>query len=62
MLRGALGERPAPADAAVAARLDGLVGDWCQDMERQYEPRWVPLTAQTNLHTQTMLGVARAAV
>ncbi|MGW6398963.1 hypothetical protein [Streptomyces sp. NPDC055134] len=38
-------------------RLDGLVGEWCEDMERQYEPRWVPLT---NLHTQTMLGIARA--
>ncbi|WP_406106696.1 hypothetical protein OG698_29945 [Streptomyces sp. NBC_01003] len=44
---------------AVAARLDGLVGEWCEDMERQYEPRWVPLTAQTNLHTQTMLAIAR---
>ncbi|MER7202021.1 hypothetical protein CG723_16600 [Streptomyces sp. CB01635] len=59
MLRGALGERPAPADAAVAARLDGLVGEWCEDTERQYEPRWVPLTAQTNLHMQTMLAIAR---
>ncbi|WP_329117345.1 M14 family zinc carboxypeptidase [Streptomyces sp. NBC_01465] len=54
MMRRALEvTEPATADA-----LTGLVRAWCRELEETYDPRWVPVAAQTELHVRTMLDLA----
>ncbi|MFR9796220.1 M14 family zinc carboxypeptidase [Streptomyces sp. MS06] len=54
MRRVLAGTDPRTADA-----LADLVREWCRELEKTYEPRWVPVPAQTALHLRTMLDVAR---
>ncbi|MFJ9146690.1 hypothetical protein ACIRP7_01135 [Streptomyces sp. NPDC102270] len=39
--------------------LDDLVREWCQELEKTYDLRWVPVAAQTGVHVRTMLHTAR---
>jgi hypothetical protein len=55
MMRRAL----APVDPATADKLGDLVREWCQELEKAYAPRWVPVSAQTGLHVRTMLDIGR---
>ncbi|MFK0105146.1 M14 family zinc carboxypeptidase [Streptomyces sp. NPDC091217] len=54
MARRALA-RTAPATADVLA---DLVREWCRELDKTYEPRWIPVSAQTGLHVRTMLDLA----
>ncbi|MFJ8081177.1 hypothetical protein ACIQ6Y_11150 [Streptomyces sp. NPDC096205] len=49
----------APVDPATADALGDLVREWCQELEKAYAPRWVPVSAQTGLHVRTMLDIGR---
>ncbi|MEU1477305.1 M14 family zinc carboxypeptidase [Streptomyces sp. NPDC005760] len=49
----------ARADPRTAEILDDLVREWCQDLEKTYDLRWVPVATQTALHVRTMLNTAR---
>ncbi|PBC63616.1 3-hydroxyacyl-CoA dehydrogenase [Streptomyces sp. Tue6028] len=55
MMRRALA-RTRPDTAAVLA---DLVREWCQELQKSYDLRWVPVSAQTGLHVRTMLDTAR---
>ncbi|MDQ0993665.1 M14 family zinc carboxypeptidase [Streptomyces sp. V3I7] len=55
MMRQALGEPFAP----VATALDGLVREWCHELEDLFGARWVPVRRQTALQTRTMLAITR---
>lgn len=48
--------RTAPRTAEI---LDDLVREWSQELEKAYDLRWIPVTAQTGLHVRTMLNTAR---
>ncbi|MFE1307549.1 M14 family zinc carboxypeptidase [Streptomyces sp. NPDC058755] len=54
MLRRAL----AGTAPGTACALTELVHEWCRELEKTYEPRWIPVSAQTGLHVRTMLDVA----
>ncbi|MER5523130.1 M14 family zinc carboxypeptidase [Streptomyces sp. NPDC002677] len=54
MARRALARtEPATADA-----LADLVREWCRELDKACEPRWIPVSAQTGLHVRTMLDLA----
>lgn len=54
MMRRALSTTaPGTADA-----LTDLVREWCRELDKTYEPRWIPVSAQTALHLRTMLDLA----
>ncbi|WP_327428769.1 M14 family zinc carboxypeptidase [Streptomyces sp. NBC_01236] len=55
MLRRALA-RTAPEAADTLAN---LVREWCRELEKAYDLRWVPVSAQTGLHVRTMIDTAR---
>ncbi|MFF4038896.1 M14 family zinc carboxypeptidase [Streptomyces sp. NPDC001816] len=59
-LRAAAMLRRALAGTALgtACALTELVHEWCRELEKTYEPRWIPVSAQTGLHVRTMLDVA----
>ncbi|WP_367323034.1 M14 family zinc carboxypeptidase [Streptomyces sp. HUAS ZL42] len=54
MLRRALAHT-APETAEALA---DLVREWCQELDKAYDPRWVPVSAQTALHVRAMLDIA----
>ncbi|MET8829934.1 M14 family zinc carboxypeptidase [Streptomyces sp. NPDC004610] len=47
-----------PTDPATADALGDLVREWCQELDKTYAPRWVPIPAQTGLQVRTMLDIA----
>ncbi|MER5749900.1 M14 family zinc carboxypeptidase [Streptomyces sp. NPDC002088] len=49
----------ARTDPRTAAALAGLVREWCQELTKTYDLRWVPVSAQTGLHVRTMIDIAR---
>lgn len=49
----------ARTDPRTADVLGDLVREWCQELEKTYEPVWLPVPAQTGLHVRTMLDIAR---
>ncbi|MGW1722934.1 M14 family zinc carboxypeptidase [Streptomyces sp. NPDC002306] len=49
----------ARTDPRTAEALGDLVREWCQELAKTYEPRWVPVSAQTGLHVRTMIDIAR---
>lgn len=49
----------ARTEPRTAEVLDDLVREWCQELEKTYDLRWVPVAAQTGLHVRTMLHTAR---
>ncbi|MEV6764112.1 hypothetical protein AB0N16_26430 [Streptomyces sp. NPDC051105] len=54
MARRALARtEPATADA-----LADLVREWCRELGKACEPRWIPVSAQTGLQVRTMLDLA----
>lgn len=55
MLRRAL----AGTAPGTACALTDLVHEWCRELDKTYELRWIPVSAQTALHVRTMLDVAR---
>ncbi|MFJ9814651.1 M14 family zinc carboxypeptidase [Streptomyces sp. NPDC101151] len=55
MLRRSLA-RTAPETACA---LTDLVREWCRELDKAYELRWIPVSAQTGLHVRTMLDIAR---
>ena len=55
MMRRAL----ARTDPEAADTLAHLVREWCQQLEKSYDLRWVPVSEQTGLHVRTMLDTAR---
>ncbi|WP_369246628.1 M14 family zinc carboxypeptidase [Streptomyces sp. R41] len=55
MMRRALA-RTAPE---VSDTLANLVREWCQELQKSYDLRWVPVSAQTGLHVRTMIDTAR---
>jgi hypothetical protein len=55
MMRRAL----ARTEPGVADALGGLVHEWCQELAKGYDLRWVPVAVQTGLHLRTMLDAAR---
>ena len=55
MLRRAL----ARTDPDACETLGSLVHEWCRELRKSYDPRWVPVAVQTGLHLRTMLDTAR---
>ncbi|MFE2041271.1 M14 family zinc carboxypeptidase [Streptomyces sp. NPDC059477] len=53
MRRALLPTAPTTADA-----LADLVREWCQELDKTYTPRWIPIPAQTGLHVDTMTDIA----
>ncbi|MFJ6655792.1 M14 family zinc carboxypeptidase [Streptomyces sp. NPDC091377] len=47
-----------PVAPATAEALGDLVREWCQELDKTYAPRWVPIPAQTALHLRTMADIA----
>ncbi|MFJ5266148.1 M14 family zinc carboxypeptidase [Streptomyces sp. NPDC088387] len=54
MMRRAL----TPVAPRTADALGDLVREWCQELDKTYAPRWVPISAQTGLHVRTMVDIA----
>ncbi|MGW0826402.1 hypothetical protein [Streptomyces sp. NPDC002845] len=46
-------------DPGTADVLGDLVREWCQELDKSYDLRWVPVAAQTGLHVRTMVDLAR---
>ncbi|WP_240634480.1 MULTISPECIES: hypothetical protein [Streptomyces] len=55
MMRRAL----ARTDPGTSDVLASIVREWCQQLEKSYDLRWVPVSAQTGLHVRTMIDTAR---
>ncbi|WP_406169194.1 hypothetical protein [Streptomyces sp. NBC_00996] len=55
MMRRALA-RTAPETSDTLAN---LVREWCQELQKSYGLRWVPVSAQTGLHVRMMIDTAR---
>jgi hypothetical protein len=55
MMRRAL----ARTDPELCDTLGNLVREWCRQLEKSYDLRWVPVSVQTGLHVRSMLDTAR---
>ncbi|MFF7637271.1 M14 family zinc carboxypeptidase [Kitasatospora sp. NPDC008050] len=47
----------APGLPAVAARLDGLLDDWCAEYQRVFPSTWVPVARQVEQQVRTVLAM-----
>ncbi len=54
-----MGRALARTDPGTAEILADLVREWVQELEKSYDLRWVPVSAQTGLHVRTMVNTAR---